>query len=403
MGHAQFTKPIGDLDGDGVNEIIMGGYEDSGMCRIYSYVGGAYVQEHQWVVSGGSYNSPSGACIDDLDKDGTMELVVSWEYSGADGVYVYHWDGTTLTQLDYYNGIGIDFIYDVYTCDYNDDGNTEVVIANAPNMGAGSYHVTGLQWIGGHLVRQASWECPGGSSMECPMVWSGDVDCDGKTEITADMSDAQSSTAGTWALNWNPGTTSWDAVPVWTNYGSNTAFGNTVGDIDGDGTPEIGVGSYGGIPSGWLFEWDGTAFQQVWTASWPNGEPVIESVAIGDADNDGRNEFCIATMDVHVIGWDGTAYVEEATFTDPICWLAGMNIGDTDSDGLNEVKGCEIIYGGYEYIWKFDDTVPPQTTCTLEGEMAGSVYISDVVATLTATDAGSGVDYTMYSLDGSEW
>lgn len=50
-----------------------------------------------------------------------------------------------------------------------------------------------------------------------------------------------------------------------------------------------------------------------------------------------------------------------------------------------------------------NDTTPPVTTCTLSGEMEGDIYISDVTVTLTATDDGSGVDYTKYRVDDGAW
>jgi hypothetical protein len=131
---------------------------------------------------------------------------------------------------------------------------------------------------------------------------------------------------------------------------------------------------------------------------------VIESVALGDADNDGHNEFVFGTQQVHVIGWNGTGYYEEATLTDTQSMLAGMNICDFDTDGQNELKACEIMSGtGSEFIWKYIDTTPPVTTCILTGEMDGPVYISNVTVTLNATDSGSGVNHTMYKLDGGAW
>jgi hypothetical protein len=406
-GEAEFAQPLGDIDGDGINEVIIGGYETTSMCRIISYniTQQTYVQEYSWVVGGGV---PSGACVADLNEDGSLILCVSWAYSTANGVYAYQYDGTTLTQLDWYHGIGVDFVFDIYACDYNDDGHLEVLIANAPNMGTGDKHVTALGWDSDtqHFYYETSWSCPGGASMECPMIWSGDVDNDGLTEVIADVSNSQFSTAGTWALNWNADTQSWDGVPIWTNYGSATVYGDGVADIDGDGTPEIGIGCYGGVPQGWLFEWDGSTYQQVWNGQYPGQWPTIESVALGDADNDGQNEFCFGTGYVHIIGWNGTGYYEKATLTDPTGELAGMNIGDFDSDGRNELKGCEILSGtGSEFIWKYKvpDTVPPVTICTLNGEMYGDIYVSNVTVTLTATDNGSGVAYTKYKLDAGAW
>ena len=49
------------------------------------------------------------------------------------------------------------------------------------------------------------------------------------------------------------------------------------------------------------------------------------------------------------------------------------------------------------------DTIPPVTTATLEGNESGGVYVSDVKVTLTATDSGSGVNYTMYKIDDGTW
>ena len=69
---------------------------------------------------------------------------------------------------------------------------------------------------------------------------------------------------------------------------------------------------------------------------------------------------------------------------------------------------------GLWYQWEIDDVVvsgeggntdvtPPITTCSLNGAMQGNVYITDVTATLSATDAGSGVNYTMYQVDNGVW
>jgi hypothetical protein len=405
-GHAQFAQPVGDINDDGINEIIMGGYENSGICRIYQYntTQQTYVQLYSWSVAGGS---PSGACVVDLDGDGTLEFCVSWTYGSANGVYAYKWDGTTPTQLDWYHGSGTDFVYDIYACDYNDDGNTEVLVTNDP--APGNSHVTALGWNSNTntFYYETSWTCPTGSGMAVPMVWSGDVDNDGKTEVIADVSDLNYATAGTWALNWNANTQSWHGVPVHTNYPSGTTvFGDGVGDVNNDGTPEIGVGSYGGTPAGWLFEWNGTGYEQIWHGEYPGQDPVIESVAIGDADNDGNIEFCFGTGNVHIIGWNGSGYYEKATLTGPTNMLAGLIIGDCDSDGRNEVKGCEILGGtGSEFIWKYQmtDTTPPVTTCMLQGDMFGTIYVSNVTVTLTATDNESGVASTKYKLDAGAW
>ncbi len=71
-------------------------------------------------------------------------------------------------------------------------------------------------------------------------------------------------------------------------------------------------------------------------------------------------------------------------------------------------RGIVYVHGVYNdntilYAIGIEDSIPPETTCELDGELEGDIYISDVKVTLNATDDNSGVQYTMYKLDNSEW
>ncbi|MGB9694075.1 MAG: FG-GAP-like repeat-containing protein, partial [Fervidobacterium sp.] len=405
-GHAQFAQPVGDLDGDGKNEVVVGGYETlgNGRCRILKYDGatGTYKEVYSWTHGGGTYNSPLGATILDLDGDGTLELVVSWAYSGSnDGVWAYKWDGTTLTPLDHWYG---GLVVDVYSADIDGDGIKDVLVANAP-WGVTYAQVVVLGWKDGHFVEKASWIHPSYTSYECMMLWTGDVNCDGKVDIVVSLAYRSSYNGGTWGLDWDPATNTWTHWPIYTaiiNRG--THYGVVVGDVNGNGIPEIGIGNnppeYTGAGAV-LVEWDPTtsAYKKVWEGTWATEYGVIEAVAIGDADNDGNNEFVVGGGYVHIIGWDGTKYYEKATIKETSGLLSGVIIGDCDSDGKNELKACDIIgYGpGVEWIFKFEriDVNPPVTTHDYDGLW----HTSDFQIKLNAADDLSGVRETFYRIN----
>ena len=390
-GDSQFAQPVGDFDGDGVNEFLFGGYGCGG-CYMYSYnkTLEEYQQEYFWTYPGGWYNAPSGSAVGDFNKDGILDFSVSWEYSGQNGIHVYDWDGTNLTQLDYYNSVGYDFAYDVYACDYDDDGTVELLIANNPPSASG-YHVTALGWNNAtnSFEREISWGS--GQATECPMVWSGDTDGDGKTEVVA--------CAGTntvYALNYESGTWVPDIVASGL---SAHPYGVACGDLDGDGIDEIGFGLHS--TDAYIYKWNSStsSYQQVWHYNYAGEDDIIEGIAIGDVDGDGQPEFLVGPTHVHVIKWNGTGYYEAYTITDTQGMLAGVVVGDFDSDGLNEVKACDILSGiGKEWIEKYHPepswiTITPRSGTLAPGEQENiSISIDTTNFTTGVTSLFLGVN-----------
>ena len=339
MGHSQFAQPVGDIDKDGQNETIVGGYANySAIILSYNSSSEDYEQEYEWSEGSGT---PSGACVVDLDNDDDLEFAVSWVKGDSDGVYAYNWDGTTLTDLDCYSGTGFDFAYDIYACDYDEDNDMEVLIANCPDSSSG-YHVTALGWSNGSFVNETSWGS--GESTETPMVWSGDTDNDGDIEVIAAASKNK-----VYALNWNG--SSWNAEIVARSLPAHP-YAIVCGDIDSDGIDEIGIGLEG--IDAYIYEWDGSNYMQTWHDDYQGENDIMEAMYFGDADNDGNIELLVGTDDVHVIGYGGYSYYEESVITKTYGKLSSVIIADMDDDGENEVKACDIMSGpaspGMEWI-----------------------------------------------------
>ena len=99
-----------------------------------------------------------------------------------------------------------------------------------------------------------------------------------------------------------------------------------------------------------IFKWNGTGFDIQFDRTWPQGEPVIEGIDVGDTDDDGLNEVAVGTGKTYILEWDGNTYIEEAvlpTFGE----LAVVAVGDMDNDGINEINaGSVMIEHGEEYM-----------------------------------------------------
>lgn len=390
-------RPIGDIDEDGINEVIVCGRNHSvpGICRILSYdeEQGTYIEEYSWFgpdPDGKDSVRPDGISVIDLDDDGDLEFCVAWYdyYTDVDGVYAYDWDGVTFSQLDIYNGSGFNWVYVTLPCDYDDDGDIELVVGNYPKPpGPGDKHIAALGWDNENdkFIEEAFWFKSGYEENDCT-IQCGDTDNDGKTEIVATLSDLSIGHTGSWVLDWNEDIGEWEETVICTDYPEETPKGVDIGDLNGNGIPEIAIGTWvSEVPKAWLYEWNGTDYEEIWYKEFPEygWSSVDYAVEIGDADNDGINELCIATNQIYIYQWDGNYYDIEALLTKESggsCkWL---NIGDCDTDGLNELKMCDYQLDGKEYIYKFNS---PPCAPNIDGPLSGNPKV-EYTYTFVATD-----------------
>jgi hypothetical protein len=165
----------------------------------------------------------------------------------------------------------------------------------------------------------------------------------------------------------------------------------SVGDIDGDGQPEI-VLATGGVqvmPRLYAFRLDGSDLP-----GWPlslNNNWVLSAPALADLDGDGALEIIVAertapTGRIHVLRGDGSSY--SPAWPRPLEATPAItpSIGDVDGDGEKDV----VIYStGSRYVLDLEGQAKPGFPITTDPTQRYS-YQSPLL--IPAGDGGNGLD-----------
>ena len=188
-----------------------------------------------------------------------------------------------------------------------------------------------LQWDGNEFIEESSWDATNRrNSVYFP--WIADVDEDGNNELVVGPGNSLV------VLNWDG---EQYISTLLKEYSSRTqVFGCVAKDSDGDGSPEIHVTF--DSPDMEIWEWNGTGYTMKYSHTWAGEASTIEAVDVGDVDEDGFPEVCVGTDIVHVLQWNGTSYGEEYVITDTFGCLAVTAVGDCDNDGKNEIHAGSV-------------------------------------------------------------
>jgi len=278
------------------------------------------------------------------------------------------WDGKTLEFNDSvpWYWTGDTHVNSMAIGDVDDDGDTEIVTGGDYYNGTTVYaHL--LVWNAETLELENETAWCWTTDTRVNSVAIGDVDDDGDTEIVTggDYFDGNRVIAQVYI--WDGGSLKEEKVTNWYWISNTTVNSIAIGDVDGDATPEIISGGYyndGTREVAQLIIWTPSLSVknltgEYWgTTIWWDGNARINSVAIGDVDGDKSFEivtggfFEVDVKNAHIVVWNG----KDLSVKTGTCWnwnntrINSVAIGDVDNDGT-----MEIISGGSYFDGKYDN------------------------------------------------
>jgi hypothetical protein len=389
---------VGDVDSDGVMEMVTGGFmyyveNDTRInveapLRIWNWNGENFTCEksHNWA---GSIHAIYAA---DSDGDGSSEIVTAGHITNSSGSYtslrVWSYDGETLTLKGNYECKETSFS-SIFINDVDQDGAPEILTAgNAHNDNQSSAQLCIWQWDGSNLDLKKSVEWCAMNESYAYSVYASDLNNDSETEIITGGydNDLTNSSGQLRVWHWNGTELTMEADEEWrmveNAYGvtiSGNPMGNTmvnnlkVGDVDDDGTPEI-------VTGGWTYDgekidgqlriwnWNGNTLILEKSHEWTTEDITeIKAITIDDVDDDGHVDIVTSGLtsvygsfnnteatpnaaQLRVWSWND----ETLTLKQNEDWTIGDGVvawnvatGDVDKDGTVEIVtvGCMGISG----------------------------------------------------------
>lgn len=339
-----------DIDGDGVTDLIISA-PVANVCRVYSGASGSLIHDLIPSPTGGRFGQAI-ADAGDVDNDGVHDIIVGANLSGTGG-RAFVFSGADGSLMHTFAGEASDdnFGYGVAGAgDVNSDNHADLLVG-APNYdavfsNAGRAYI--FSGIDGTLIRSIDGE----DSFDLfgrGTGGTGDIDGDGiGDQIVGAPGAGPTSIGKAYVYSGGDGSLifSTDADAGASAYGEFFVAG--AGDVNNDGTRDVYVADYAANGGrGKAYVYSGVGGTTLYTFGGGNGEGVGPGRAAGDVNGDGYNDLIIGhwTSSTGAFnagkvrirsGADGTVLRTITSTT------AGENLG-FDAIGIGDVNGDNAI------------------------------------------------------------
>jgi hypothetical protein len=327
---------VGDVNGDGVNEIVFGtGYSDAGG-HVYVVANGGIVWTSPWI---GSIRRDTQVSLGDSDQDGEDEIAIAVSWYGRYITLYDHVGSYNFQQVLYVGGVGDGNSSGIG--DIDGDGNNEVVYGMGCFSGTNfrTYRYDGSGYVNIWNKKVSNNSCYR-SFLEI-----GDTDNDGADEIVSTFGEVwdaevlimEGSQIASWVGPIMPGGRCRSAYP-------------TIGSFFNDGKNQVAfVSGCGSTREYTVFfvEHDGVDYKYAGMLNRDN-TVLAERATIGDADNDGKNEL-VLTEYTDTEYWINVYSYDQPPEEPTVCLYS--------SDGTTGIEGSTVQY--YSAGWQaFGETGP---------------------------------------------
>ena len=186
-------------------------------------------------------------------------------------------------------------------------------------------------------------------------IVAADMNKDGRVDLVAlaeaaGMNASENNTAGI-AICWNEAA-GWRTQQI---EGSEGLFGDdiAIGEVNGDGTPDIAIGSLDDQRPQFVWLSDGNGKWQAASAEGFASNIVAWSVQLVDLDNDGKDELLLGVGGApmyknggpRVYRWDGTRWNYLSQGLPQVSWVSGVAAVDFDGDGRKGIVAAGMYTG----------------------------------------------------------